>query len=178
MAPSATRRRTVVDVTSLVIARAGKQWSGRSGTLPSRSARRVTVSAEHEWDANRRKACRTLTSEPSVQPGKSPRGSHMGYFFAAVAAVIVIVIGAILRRTSGRPWRSRLPRRGRDNSELQFDVGQERLGRHDTYVHGQHHNPATHGGHYHVGGFGGHGGHGGHAGGGGHHGGGGGGHHG
>ena len=97
----------------------------------------------------------------------------MGYFFAAVAAVIVI--GAILRRTSGRPWRSRLTRRGRDNSELQFDVGQERLGRHDTYVHGQHHNPATHGGHHHVGGFGGHGGH---AGGGGHHGGGGGGHHG
>ena len=79
----------------------------------------------------------------------------MGYFFAAVAAIVVL--GAVLRRISGRPWRGRIARRARDNSDLQFEVSQAHLGRHDTYVHGQHHNPVTHGGgHHHTGGFGGH----------------------
>lgn len=80
----------------------------------------------------------------------------MGYFFATVATLVVL--GAILRRVSGRPWRGRIARRGRDDSDLQLEISQELVGRKDTYVHGQHHNPVTHGGHHHMGGFGGHGG--------------------
>jgi hypothetical protein len=134
-------------------------------------ARRVPLPARHERDAIRRHVCRTLTPAPGIQPGKSSAGVNaMGYFFAAVAALVVL--GAILRRVSGRSWRGRIARRGSDDRDLQLEISQELLGRQDTYVQGQHHNPVTHGGHHHTGGFGGHHG-GGHHGGdfGGHHGG-------
>ena len=85
----------------------------------------------------------------------------MGFLIATI--LLLALIGAIVSRTGQRPWRNRIDRRAdRDNAEIALDVMQPHLGKHDTHVHGQHHNPASHG-HHHTGGFG--------HGGGGHHGG-------